>query len=104
MDLSKCFDYLCLASLNDVCNHIVFDAGAVAIANYAKLRRVLFVDSQPTDVVLAGDSTRGIPQGCPIACALCNLYSLAWHISCSRTTPGVTTFSVLDDRLAVCNS
>lgn len=69
-----------------------------------KLQRVLFVDNEPSDVLLEGAHIRGIPQGCPIACGLCNLYSLAWHQAVYNAAPVSETFSYLDDRLAIANS
>ena len=104
MDLAKCFDHMDLDALEKICKHFNFHAGVVAVRIYGQLIRSMFVDMQPSDVVLAGPNIRGKPQGCPISCTLCNLYSMAWHLQCARACPGAKTFSVLDDRLAVCSS
>ena len=47
MDLAKCFDHLDLLALEAVCRKVGFLAGVVAIQNYSRLVRLLFVDGQP---------------------------------------------------------
>ena len=104
MDLSKCFDMMLLSPLDDICKIIGFTHGNVAISIYQDLQRILFVDGCPSDVLLRGDSIRGVPQGCPISCCLCNLYALAWHHAVSAAVPSARLYTVLDDRLALCES
>ena len=104
MDLAKCYDHLDLGVLDGICSTIGFVGGRAAVANYKRLQRVLFVDGQPSDVVLEGKGIRGIPQGCPIACALCNLYGMAWHDAVSKAVPAAITHTYLDDRLVAADS
>jgi hypothetical protein len=104
MDLAKCYDHMDLEVLNRVCGAIGFLGGQAAVGNYKHLQRLLFVDNQPSDVLLRGDGIRGIPQGCPIACGLCNLYALAWHAAMLEVAPNATTQTYLDDRLVAADS
>ena len=104
MDLSKCFDHMLHDPLREICEAIGFSHGVIALQLYAVLKWALFVDGSPSDVLLRGSSLRGIPQGCPISCCLCNLYALAWHHAMKQACASATTYTVLDDRLAFCRS
>ena len=104
MDLAKCFDRLDLHTLNSICEKLQLSNVLVALKNYASLSRLFFLDGQPSDVWLQGSGITGIPQGCPLACFLCNLSSVAWHIACERAVPTALSYSYLDDRLLLVRS
>jgi hypothetical protein len=104
LDQEKCFDRLHLPMLQRVCHHLGLDSCCNVLTLYAGINRLLFVDSQPTTVWLAGNNTTGIPQGCPIACFFCNLTSILWHRMCQNVAPHTVCYSVLDDRLAIAKS
>ena len=55
MDQEKCFDRLDLGNLMAIADKLNLDAGKIALTNYAKLTRLLFVDNEPSDVWLQGD-------------------------------------------------
>ena len=104
MDLAKCFDHLDLDVLRSVCEKLSLPSCLVALSNYAPLTRLLFVDNEPSDVWLEGKCITGIPQGCPLACFLCNLAAHAWHRTCDRVAPSSRHWTYLDDRLIITNS
>ena len=105
MDLEKSFDRLHIPVLTQISERLGLDSALAALKVYQSLSRLLFIDGQPSDIVLSGSSIVGIPQGCPLACFFfCNLTSVAWHHTCSRTVPLAIHFSYLDDRLLLARS
>ena len=104
MDLEKCFDTLDLSNLNRISQHLGLDACTHALSNYARLSRLLFVEGEPSSIWLEGKYIQGIPQGCPLACILCNLTAVAWHKQCEAAVPAAKLYTILDDRLALANS
>ena len=104
MDLEKCFDRLDLANLGRISDKLGLDSCRHTIRNYQNLTRLLFVDSEPSDVWLHGDNLVGIPQGCPLSCILCNLASYSWHKVCAHEVPTSIHYSYLDDRFVLARS
>ena len=104
LDLEKCYDRLDLHNLLELTNHLGLDICGHVLRNYQNLSRILFVDNQPTDVVIQGANLVGVPQGCPMACFLCNLTSIMWHLAVERAVPTATLFSYLDDRFILARS
>ena len=104
MDLEKCFDTMDIGNLNRISQHLGLDACAHALRNYGRLSRLLFVDAEPTNIWLEGIHIQGIPQGCPLACILCNLTAAAWHKQCEAADPSAKLFTYLDDRFALTSS
>ncbi|CAK0878928.1 unnamed protein product, partial [Prorocentrum cordatum] len=87
LDLEKCYDWMDLHILLELTNHLGLD-----------------ICGHPTDVVLQGDNLVGVPQGCPMACILCNLTSIMWHLAVERAVPTATLFSYIDDRFILAHS
>ncbi len=104
MDLEKCFDRLDLPNLERIARKLQLEACLLALGNYRVLSRLLFVDGEPSEVWLEGTDLVGVPQGCPLACFLCNLTSIAWHYAVANADPLAVHFSYLDDRFVVANS
>ena len=93
-----------IGNLNSIAQHLGLDACAHALLNYRKLSRLLFVDAEPTNIWLEGVHIQGIPQGCPLACILCNLAAAAWHKQCEAAVPSARLYTYLDDRFALAGS
>ena len=104
MDLEKCYDRLDLTNLLRLTEHLGLPVCGHVIRNYQQLERILFVDNQPTDVLLKGSGLVGVPQGCPMACFLCNLTSIMWHLTVAQAVPSAKHFSYLDDRFVLVTS
>ncbi|CAK0828910.1 unnamed protein product, partial [Prorocentrum cordatum] len=104
LDLEKCYDWLDLHNLLELTNHLGLDICRHVLRNYQNLSRILFVDYQPTDVVLQGDNLVGVPQGCPVACFLCNLTSIMWHLAVERAVPTAALFSCVGGRFILARS
>ena len=104
MDLEKCFDTMDIDNLERIAAHLGLVSCSHALRNYRRLSRLLFIGFEPTDVWLEGASIVGIPQGCPLACLLCNLASFAWHKHCEYAVPSAVLYTYLDDRFVLANS
>ena len=70
-----------------------------ALEAYARLERYLFIDGQPTSMLIRGGDLRGVPQGCALSVHSCNLAGWAWNVCMKRELPHVRTNAYLDDRL-----
>jgi hypothetical protein len=104
LDQSQCFDRLFQDTLIAIADALGISACSIAVAVYGDLARLLFIEGQPTDTWLRNDDDGacGAPQGCPLAPLVCNLTAVAWHAVVASISPTTTTYSVLDDRLALC--
>ena len=75
-----------------------------ALEAYAQLERYLFIDGQPTSMLIRGGDLRGVPQGCALSVHFCNLAGSAWYVCMNRELPHVRTNAYLDDRLVCAGS
>ena len=84
MDLTRCFDRLDLDNLLLINEKLGLDSCTHTLRNYRALTTLLFIDNESTHMWLQATNDVGIPQGCPMACFLCNLTALVWHVVCKR--------------------
>ena len=62
------------------------------------------VDGEPSEYTLAGSRCVGIPQGCPLACSICNITAAFWHAQMASTCPSARSWSYLGDRMIIARS
>ena len=105
LDQKQCFDRLQLASLRQLGSRLGMPRLALkALEAYGQLERYLFVDGQPTSMLIRGGDLRGVPQGCALSVHFCNLAGWAWNVCTNRELPHVRTNAYLDHRLVSTNS
>ena len=68
----QCFDRLQLASLRELGSRLGTPRLALK-ALEAQLERYLFMDGQPTSMLIRGGDLRGVPQGCALSVHFCIL-------------------------------
>ena len=100
LDQKQCFDRLQLASLRALGSRLGMPRQAQkALEAYAQLERHLFIDGQPTSMLIRGGDLRGVPQECALSVHFCNLVGWAWNVCMKRELPHVGTNAYLDDML-----
>ena len=104
LDQRQCFDRLHTKNFVAIAKTLGIDALEHALEIYLELERHLYIDYSPTKWVLKGKGLTGIPQGCPLACVICNLSAIVWLHEVEKAiekTPedDAVAFSFLDDRL-----
>ena len=101
----QCFGRLDLQSLREPGSRLGMPRLALkALEAYAQLQRDLFLDGQPTSMLIRGGELRGVPQGCALSVQFCNLGGWAWSVCMKRELPHVRTNAYLDDRLMCAGS
>ena len=104
MDMAKYFDTLSLDSLRTLCISIGAPQDLLNVLDlYAKLDRLLFVNSCPFGLRLTGDFACGIPQGCPLACTFANIAGGCLEHFLQQQGADTGT-SYLDDRIFMSDS
>ena len=103
LDQRQCFDRLHGQNFKAVARKLGIEALEHVLDIYLGLERHLYLDCSPTQWILKGGGLTGIPQGCPLACVICNLSAIVW-LHAVATVPKspedeVVAFSFLDDRL-----
>ena len=105
LDQKQCFGRLQLASLRELGTRLGMSRLALeALEAYAQLERYLFIDGQPTAMLIGGGDSRGVPLGCALSVHFCNLAGCAWNVCMNRGLPHVRTNAYLDDRLVSADS
>ena len=105
LDQKQCFDRPQLASLRELGSRLGMPRLALKVSEAcAQLERFLFIDGQPTSMLIRGGDLRGVPQGCALSVHFCNLAVWAWNVCMNRKLPHVRTNAFLDDRLVSADS
>ena len=100
LDQKQCFERLQLANLRELGSRLGLPRQALkALEAYAQLERYLFIDCQPTSMLIRGGELRMVPQGCALSVHFCNLAGWAWNVCMKTELPHVRTNAYLDDRL-----
>ena len=103
-DMEKYFDRLLLPTLRELARMAKLDPSLFAVLDlYSSLRRQIFLDGCPTQFILSGAGSCGVPQGCPLACFFTNLVAAALDAH-MRLVPGVELITYLDDRIFFASS
>ena len=105
LDQKQCVDRLQLASLRELGSRLGMPRLALkALEAYGQLERYLFIDGQPTSMLIRDGDLRGVPQGYALSVHFCNLAGWAWNVCMKRELPHVRTNAYLDDRLVSADS
>ena len=85
LDQRQCFDNLSLKNLEQMMQLLNAPTRIRrCLEIYSRIRRVLMVEGIPTGHVHAGPNIDGIPQGCPLAAAMCTIVSALWELQLKR--------------------
>ena len=83
----QCFDRLELQSLRELGSRLGMPRLALkALEACAQLERYLFIDGQPTSMLIRGGDSRGVPEGCALSVHFCNLAGWAWNVCMKRNS------------------
>ena len=88
LDQKQCFGRLYLQSLRGLGSRLGMPRLALkALEAHGQLERYLFIDGQPTSMLIRGGELRRVPQGCALPVHFCNLAGWAWNVCMKRGTP-----------------
>ena len=105
LDQKQYFDRLQLASLRELGSRLGMPRLALkALEACGQVERYLFIDGQPTSMLIRCGDLRGVPLGCALSVHSCNLAGWAWNVCVNRELPHVRTNAYLDDRLVSADS